>query len=116
MRLASIALVAAMAASPLAADTQRVDSRDNFVSLVNGKALTRFGVTLNVSPDGRITGRAFGKPVTGDWSWQNGFFCRTLIFGSDNLGANCQTVERRGQTLRFTADKGAGDTADLRIR
>lgn len=116
MRLVVCALTAALLTVPANAETARIDSRDTFLSLVSGKALTRLGITLNVSPDGRISGRAFGQPVKGDWKWQGGFFCRTLYFGDQNLGDNCQTVEQRGQTLRFTADRGAGDHADLRLR
>jgi hypothetical protein len=98
------------------ADTQPIQSRDAFVSLINGKALTRLGITLNVAPNGKITGRAFGKPVTGDWNWQQTYFCRTLYFGGDNLGSTCTTVEKRGEVLRFTTEKGKGDYADLRLR
>jgi hypothetical protein len=116
MRNLAVLALSLLLAAPAAADTQRIDSRDAFVSLVKDRALTRLGITLNVSPDGRITGRAFGKPVKGDWSWKGGFFCRSLFFGDENLGDNCQTVEKRGQSLRFTADRGAGDFADLRLR
>jgi hypothetical protein len=116
MRSLAVLALSLLLAAPAAADTQRIDSRDAFVSLVKDRALTRLGITLNVSPDGRITGRAFGKPVKGDWSWNGGFFCRSLFFGDENLGDNCQTVEKRGQSLRFTADRGAGDFADLRLR
>lgn len=103
-------------AAPVAAESQRIESRDAFVSLIQNRALTRLGITLNVLPDGRISGRAFGQPVKGGWSWKNGYFCRTLVFGETNLGDNCQVVEKRGESLRFTADQGQGDYADLRLR
>jgi len=105
-----------MVSSPAAAENRRIDSRDAFVSLVQDRALTRLGVTLNVLPDGRISGRAFGRAVKGGWSWKNGYFCRSLYFGDENLGDNCQVVEKRGESLRFTADQGQGDYADLRLR
>ena len=113
--LTALALTALVAA-PAAAENQRIDSRDVFVSLIDGRALTRLGITLNVTPDGRISGRAFGKPVKGGWAWKNGYFCRSLFFGDENLGDNCQVVEKRGESLRFTADQGQGDYADLRLR
>lgn len=116
MRLLPVLALSLLLAAPAAAEGERIDSRDTFVSLVKDRSLTRLGITLNVSPDGRITGRAFGKPVKGDWSWKGGFFCRTLFFGDENLGDNCQVVEKRGQSLRFTADRGKGDYADLRLR
>ena len=94
----------------------RIEKRDDFVSLVSGRALTRFGISLTVSPDGAIEGRAFGRKVTGAWRWDGGFFCRDLAFGDEPLEPNCQVVERRGETLRFIADRGAGEHADLRLR
>lgn len=93
-----------------------VKDRDRFVSLVEGRELTRFGIRLSVEPDGDITGRAFGREVTGDWAWQNGYFCRNLSFGADPLEYNCQLVEEREATLRFTSDQGAGIYADLTLR
>jgi hypothetical protein len=73
-------------------------------------------VRLVVRADGGLTGRAFGRAVTGSWTWEDGYFCRTITAGSRVLPRNCQTVARDGDTLRFTADRGAGDTADLRLR
>lgn len=94
-----------------------VTRQQDFVQLVAGKDLTRFGIRLNLSPSGDISGRAFGQKVTGAWQWQNGYFCRELYVGSDDLGGpNCQVVLKSGDTLRFIADRGAGDQADLRLR
>ncbi len=104
-----------LATPAMAQAFDRVSEKDDFVGLVAGKALTRFGVSLNVTPEGKIVGRAFGQPVTGAWRWQDGLFCRDLFFGSRDLGPNCQVVARRGSTLRFIADEGSGDHADLRI-
>jgi len=121
-RSATLALVFATSLSGLsvgsaaADEAARVESRDTFVQLVSGRELKRFGITLTVSPDGDISGRAFGREVTGAWRWDGGFFCRDLAFGGEALEYNCQVVERRGDSLRFIADKGVGDHADLRLR
>jgi hypothetical protein len=93
-----------------------VASRDSFVSLVQGRELRRFGIRLTVTPDGTIQGRAFGTPVTGQWNWNDGYFCRDLFFGEDDLGFNCQLVQVNGETLRFTSDQGQGIYADLTLR
>ncbi|MDO9527108.1 MAG: dihydrodipicolinate reductase [Gemmobacter sp.] len=111
------ACVAALALPGAArAEQGRVQTRDAFVALIKDRALTRLGVSLNVSTDGRITGKAFGRPVTGDWKWSDGYFCRDMVFGNQPIGPNCQLVENRGGALRFTSDKGKGDFADLRLR
>jgi hypothetical protein len=113
----TIALFLATLASPaVAEDYTRVTDRGAFVALVGGKTLTSLGVNLTVSPSGTISGRAFGSTVTGAWTWTGGYFCRTLKAGDKVFPRNCQLVQQKPGRVRFIADKGAGDTADLRIR
>jgi hypothetical protein len=59
-----------------------VQNADRFVSLVNGRELRRFGIRLTVTPDGDIIGQAFGSPVTGEWTWEGGYFCRDLFWAA----------------------------------
>jgi hypothetical protein len=116
MRLLCLALLATLAAPAMAEDFVRVTDRGAFVSLVGGKSLTSLGVSLVVSPSGSISGRAFGRAVTGAWSWSSGYFCRTLKAGDKVFARNCQLVQQNGNRISFIADKGAGETANLRIR
>ncbi|MGY6549842.1 MAG: dihydrodipicolinate reductase [Roseinatronobacter sp.] len=102
--------------APALADFQPVQEERTFRALVEGRELTRFGVRLQVLPEGRISGRGFGMQVGGDWEWRNGYFCRTLEFGQSGDPYNCQLVLRNGNTLRFISDQGQGDQADLRLR
>jgi hypothetical protein len=105
-----------MADAALAENMSVVSSRDTFVALVQDRELRRFGIRLSVTPDGEISGRAFGTPVTGEWNWDGGYFCRDLFFGDEDLGFNCQLVQVNGETLRFTSDQGTGMSADLTLR
>ena len=105
-----------LSATAQADSFQRIDERDGFVSLVKNRSLTRLGIRLKVGHDGKITGRAFGRKVTGAWSWNGGYFCRDLYVGGDDLGPNCQMVQVQGDTMRFTSDKGQGIYADLRLK
>ncbi len=114
--LTAAALTAALAGATQANDFTSVTSEAEFVSLVSGKELRRFGIVLGVSPDGRISGRAFGKAVTGAWNWDGGFFCRELSFGTEVLAPNCQVVKVAGDRIRFIADQGRGDHADFGLR
>ncbi len=118
MMLRSVMIVAAlgMGTPALSEGFDAVESREAFVDLVDGRTLSRFGIRLTVSPEGDIQGRAFGSDVTGAWDWNGGYFCRDLFHGGDELGFNCQLVQVRGDTLRFTSDRGAGIYADLRLR
>ena len=115
-RVVLMCLAVAMVAGSAVAETGRITSRDAFVQIVKDRALTTTGIRLNVSPDGRLEGRAFGFAVTGSWSWQGGYFCREMKAGPREIPLDCQLVERLDNTLRFTAQKGKGDTADLRLR
>jgi hypothetical protein len=105
-----------IATPAMAEGFQQIQNRDTFVSLLDGRELTRFGIKLEVTPDGRIDGRAFGRSVTGAWRWRSGYFCRDLYWGSYNIGPNCQAVQVQGQTMRFISDQGQGEFADLVLR
>jgi hypothetical protein len=110
-----MALLALTMAAPAAADFARVDDREEFISIVNGRDLTRLGINLKVGP-GEIAGSAFGTPVSGEWTWRDGYFCRSLFWGEQDLGDNCQAVDLRGDTIRFTSDRGNGQSAELTLR
>ncbi|MFY9238222.1 MAG: dihydrodipicolinate reductase [Roseovarius sp.] len=111
-----IALPLAFSAPAKAEEFSTVQQEEKFVSLVDGRKLTRFGINLDVTPDGRIVGRAFGRDVTGAWKWNAGYFCRDLFWGDRDLGPNCQMVKVQGNTIRFISDKGTGQFADLRLQ
>jgi hypothetical protein len=114
--LAAIPAILAILASPAVAEGfQRIEDANGFVSLVKDRELKRLGIRLQVTDDGRISGKAFGKEVTGAWRWDAGYFCRDLAVNGDPLEFNCQTVEVNGRTMRFTSDKGQGIYADLRL-
>jgi hypothetical protein len=110
----------AFLAGPAAADGfQRIGEREVFLDAVEGRELhyRLFGIRLQVLPDGRIDGTAMGWDVTGTWEWRDGFFCRELDWSGKLIPMNCQLVEARaGREVRFTVDRGAGDSASFRLR
>jgi hypothetical protein len=119
MRPLALAAVIAGLAAPIAtpaAAFERIVTPAEFTETVVGRELTRFGIRLQVTPTGEIEGRGFGWPVTGEWSWENGLFCRGLDWGGTDIGYNCQAVLRDGNTVRFISDQGQGDYADFRLR
>jgi hypothetical protein len=97
---------------------ERISDRETFVNAVDGKDLriALYGLTLNLSADGSITGRAVGWGISGSWVWENGYFCRDMDWSGTAIAYNCQLVEVEGDRIRFTVDQGAGDDAVLRIR
>ena len=101
-----------------AGDMAPIKDEGMFLSYLDGRSLTirMFGLTIDVAEDGTIGGKAVGRPITGSWSWQDGFFCREMAWGAREIPYNCQLVEAAGNEMRFTTDKGAGDSADFRLR
>ena len=72
-----ITLAAALtgAAGPVFADYVPIRDRAEFLGVITQGDLTRMGIRLTVTPDGAISGRAFGRDVSGKWTWQDGYFC-----------------------------------------
>ncbi len=109
-----------LAALPVTAnDFATVRDKSEFLSLVEGRDLriSLYNLTLNVMPDGQIKGRALGWDITGSWDWQDGYFCRQMDWSGTEIPYNCQLVEAQGtDRLRFTVDRGKGDSASFKLR
>lgn len=114
----AVALVASCIVAAPASAMDAISSRDAFMQTLDGRDLRigLYGLTLSVRDDGSIRGRAMGRDVTGDWTWQEGYFCREMKWGSRDIPFNCQLVQADGTKMRFTTDRGAGDSADFRLR
>lgn len=103
----------------LAENFSRISDRDAFIGTVSGKELRLglFGIALMVEPDGDITGRAMGWDIVGTWEWQDGYFCREMDWSGYPIPLNCQLVEAKGdEEIRFTVDRGEGDSASFKLR
>lgn len=111
--------VCAMLSLPTAAlGFEPIKSKSAFLETIEGRELRigLYGLTLKVSPKGTIEGRALGGAITGSWAWQDGYFCREMAWSGRPIPYNCQLVEQNGAKLRFTTDKGAGDSAAFDLR
>jgi hypothetical protein len=112
-------ILASFAAPALADGYAPIKDAETFINLVDGKELRNFlyGVRLNVLEEGAIEGSAIGWEIVGNWTWQDGYFCREMSWGGDPIPYNCQLVEVRGENhIRFTVDQGAGDSASFRLQ
>lgn len=114
--LSSLSAAALLLAGPAFAEFSKVEDQSEFVSLIQGKELKRPFVKLEVTTSGEISGYGAAWPVTGNWTWDNGYFCRDLFWGGDPLGYNCQEVQATEDRIRFTSDRGQGDSAEFRLR
>ena len=95
-----------------------VKDESQFINLVGGKLLRHrvYGIRLNVLETGEIVGSAVGRDISGTWRWQDGFFCREMAWGERAIPYNCQLVEIANDLIRFTVDRGAGDSAAFRLQ
>jgi hypothetical protein len=117
--LTALALNAAAFLPAAANDFSPIRDQKAFLSLVEGRELrlNMFRVSIEVLPDGRIEGSALGWDLSGTWDWQDGYFCRELDWSGSPIPFNCQLVEVSGEDrIRFTVDKGEGDSASFTLR
>jgi len=97
---------------------ETLTKKPDFLAAVAGHVLEigLLRVQLQVLESGEITGKAFGRGVTGTWDWRDGFFCRSMTWGDRELEYNCQQVKKEGTSLIFTSDKGGGRSATFSLR
>ncbi len=118
MKTLVLSLGLSLAAGSAYANYVPVTDEAAFLQLVEGRELRHrfYPITLNVLDNGQVVGRAVGWDVEGTWSWQDGYFCRELVWGGDPIPYNCQLVEINNDVIRFTVDQGAGQAAAFRLR
>ncbi len=95
-----------------------INDKAEFLSLISNKSLVLrlYTIRLDVKPNGMIEGSAVGRKVTGDWKWSDGYFCRTMYWGEREIPYNCQLVSYDGKKMRFTTDRGTGQSADFVLK
>lgn len=115
----ALLIVTLLPGPALAEGFEPVQDESQFLQLVGGRVLRigLYDLSLRVRPGGVIEGSAMGWAITGNWSWQDGFFCRSMDWSGTEIDYNCQLVEARGSdVLRFTVDQGSGESATFRLR
>ncbi len=115
-KLSALLWAVAMTTAQASADYRKIESESEFVQIILGKTLTRPLIKLEVLATGKITGRGARWDIEGNWTWQEGYFCRDLFWDGDPLGYNCQEVGMSGAKIRFTSDKGEGPSAEFNLR
>ena len=119
LRSAALLFTLASALPAAAEGFQTVTDESRFLDLVQNRELRigLYDLSINVLADGRIAGSALGWDITGQWSWQDGYFCRVMDWSGTPISYNCQLVEAEGaEKMRFTVDQGRGDSATFRLR
>ena len=109
--LAILSLVAGLSVHQAwAADEKtRIETEQEFREIAVGKKLVyKIGEYVIAHDDGTMSGYFGGKPLTGNWNWEDGYYCRTGKLGGKSLGEDCQIVELSGNRLTFFRKKGKG--------
>lgn len=114
--LTALTIAATLAVPAFANDDfSTVSTKSEFLQIVNGKNLKFSGASIQLASNGTINGKAYGKTVSGTWQWKGNYFCRSIMWGSRDLGPNCEVVKIDGNTLRFITDHGKGKRADMSL-
>ena len=96
----------------------RITTEQEFREKVVGKRLTNKDGHVFVREDGTVTG-AFGEGgehvLTGRWTWEGRYYCRTVRVGSKDYGRDCQVIEVSGDTFASTTKKGNGKRSVWKI-
>lgn len=103
---------------PVAASAQsRISDQDTFMSLVDGRTLTRPLVRLQVRGDGTVTGLATAQDVSGSWRWQGANFCWEFTLNGQPYQDNiCLVVVQDGDRLQFSEDGNPSNTYIFSVR
>lgn len=107
-------LTAVCMATMAFADFKPIRKEALFRSLVVDHKLTDGnGNWTTIASDGSQKGNFNDKQYVGSWIWKGRFWCRNGVIGGKELGTNCQLVEVDGNLIRFTRDKGKGQSGGV---
>lgn len=111
-----LAVLVAALATPAAAEFKRIATEKQMRDLVVGKKLATSNGYSVANADGTMTGEFGGKKFSGAWKWSGKFFCRNGVLGGKEIGSDCQVWEIDGNQLRYTRQKGKGDSVIATIK
>lgn len=108
--LAVLALAACHSIQQVSAadPSARIATEQEFREKAVGKKLVYKKGYVIVHDDGSLTGTFGKKKITGTWSWEDEYYCRTGKVGKKDFGHDCQVVEASGDSLVFITKKGKG--------
>ena len=91
----------------------RITTEKQSRELIVGKKLVmKYGHGM-AHPDGTLTGtyRLKGNrkgELTGNWTWEGEYYCRSGMLGEDELPRDCQVVIVEGKNVTFIRGEGKG--------
>jgi len=96
--------------------TRRITTEREFRDLLVGKKITNKDGYVVTHEDGTLTGKFGKKELTGTWSWEGEYFCRTAKLGKKDFGLDCQVVVVSEDKVTYTRKRGKGKKNTYRIQ
>ena len=87
---------------------KRVTTRDMFCRLFADRELSQGSLRFTIHSDGMMTGTVDGLVLSGNWTWEGGYFCRRAHLAEEDLGTDCEIIESDGHRMRYFPSKGEG--------
>ena len=105
---ALIGLAATHAVHQASAADRRITTEQEFREIAVGKKLVTKGGVVYQGEDGTLTGAFGSRELTGKWTWEGEYYCRTVQVGDRDFGHDCQAVLVTEDGLVFHRNKGGG--------
>jgi hypothetical protein len=86
----------------------RLDTEKAFRKEFAGQTFTGEGARFTIHQDGTLTGMIGESVLVGAWYWQGDLFCRTATLDGEDLGLDCEVIEKSDNQMRYTRQGGAG--------
>lgn len=75
--------------------------------IIDKKLVTKGGFIV-LNKQGEITGNVDSNAVTGSWSEKDGYYCRSVTYGSKRTDTDCQIILNTSEGLFFHRHRGGG--------
>ena len=93
-----------------------ITTEKEFRTYVAGKKnVSQSGYSI-IHGDGSITGNFRDMEMTGNWTWEGNFFCRSVQLDGKDLPDDCQVVIVSDDKVSFIRNKGEGKRANFRMQ
>lgn len=86
----------------------RVETEAEFREAFADRTFVGDGARFTIHTDGRLTGEIGDSALMGTWYWREGLFCRTATLDGQDLGLDCEVIEKQPGRMRYTRDGGCG--------
>ena len=100
-----------------AADSnERITTEQEFRDVLVGKRTSNQHGYSVLHEDGSMTGEFGGRELTGTWTWEGEYLCRSGKLGKQKIRPDCRVVIVSGDKLTVIGKKGKGKKRKYKIQ